>query len=327
MICLVSSLASANNCHIEILRNDAGSYHITGQGSVCIKYGVFTGEIHLSDQSRLEISPEAVFEGSVKTGFHTEIVNRGTWNASLSLSGHFTNSGPMYLKQLTIREKGVFTHIGPAKVLVSGEIHNQGTMNLHGLVFAEGSIFNTGSMHLKHAMVKSTENFVNKGIVHGGAQYMELASVSVMGKFSNHHVTGGSGEFLDVCAGSVEMITPLHPRVSLCAATPRLHTLSWLGMEISVDVQAHTLSWYTAETDHNKVYVVQKSLDGKHFRNLSVIDQGKSINQLIQHYQYTEEVPSNQEDVYYRIMSLNKEGEHIYSDVVPMRAISVSRNK
>lgn len=324
---LAAVSASANNCHIEILRNDAGTYHITGKGSVCIKYGVFTGDIHLSDHARLEISPEAVFEGTVKGTKHTEIVNRGTWNADLQLNAHFINYGPMYLKKFSVREHGVFTHRGPAKVLVAGDIQNEGIMHIHGLVLAERSIVNHGTLVLKHALVKTTEHFINKGVIHGGEQYIEVSAISVQGTFENHQSVGSLGEFLDVCAGSIQSHVPFHPRVSQCAATPKLHALAWLGMEVAIDAQEHTISWFTAEAHHNKVYVVQKSSDGKQFRNVSVIDQGKEVNQLIQYYQFVDEVVQPQEDTYYRVMSLNKDGEHLYSDVYAVRAISISKNK
>ncbi len=315
------------NCHIEIMKDDASKYVVKAHGSICIKYGTFTGEIILEDLASLEIGPEATFSGRIHATKSNSVLNKGTWRAPLHIQCRFDNMGAIYAHELEVKSHGYLQHIGPAKIIVDQNFTNYGNVFVKGLIEIGGELHNHHSLVMESAIISAKGNIFNKGSLQGSNEFLKLSSIRTDRTLTNEGSIGGPLQFFDLCAAELNNTGNLHPRVSQCASAPNILASQWLQIDGYTDATLNKLNWYTAESNTSKVFVVQKSDNGREFSNIAVIENGKEVNPSIFHYSFQDRVADIQQDVYYRIMEVQKSGSVSYSEVVALRALVFTRTR
>ena len=81
------------------------------------------------------------------------------------------------------------------------------------------------------------------------------------------------------------------------------------------------IAWQTENTSNVKTFNIQRSADGIHFQNTTIVDPATSI---LNEYQYTDEQPASG-DNYYRVDAVSASGSEKYSEVMKVNMSSESQ--
>ena len=86
--------------------------------------------------------------------------------------------------------------------------------------------------------------------------------------------------------------------------------ISFTGKQLNCDIQ---LNWVTLEEENNDYFLVQRSLDGIHFKDLETV-RGNGTTDLQQQYQYVDNSASAEN--YYRLKQVDYDGKFEYSKII-----------
>lgn len=83
-------------------------------------------------------------------------------------------------------------------------------------------------------------------------------------------------------------------------------------------ISGNRVLWATSSEENNSHFIVQRSLDGRVYEDVGVVQGSGTVTELTS-YEFTDATSPMNENVYYRIKQVDYDGEYLFSTVVDVR--------